>query len=99
MPVYVSSLRFTADGNREIGRSRERFEQGRKNVEKYGGKIISAHYIVSRGEYLILTEFPNEEARVGSMISTLQHGNVIYEVFQAIPVDRFFKIVDAQSGK
>ena len=94
MPVFASFLKVTAEGNKEIKKSRERFEQGRKNVEKSGGKIISAYYIVSRGEYLIITEFPNEDARVKSMINTVQHGTVSYEVYKALPVDQFFKIVE-----
>ncbi|MGC9965940.1 MAG: GYD domain-containing protein [Syntrophobacteraceae bacterium] len=95
MPIYVSFLKSTAEGNREIRKSRERFELGRKNVEQSGGKIISAHYIVSRGEYLIVAEFPDEEARVKSMVNTLQHGMVAYEVYKALPVDEFFKIVES----
>ena len=94
MPVYACFLKMTAEGNKEIGKLRERFEQGRRNVEKAGGKVLSAYYIVSRGEYLILTEFPDESSRVKSMINTLQHGTVAYEVFTALPVEEFFKIAE-----
>jgi uncharacterized protein with GYD domain len=95
MPVYVSFLKLTAEGNREIRKSRERFEHGKKNVEHFGGKIISAYYIVSRGEYLIVSEFPDEEARVKSMVNTLEHGMVSYEVYRALPVDEFLSIVES----
>ncbi len=94
MPVYASFLKVTAEGNREIRKSRDRFEQGRKNVEQAGGKIISAYYIVAKGEYLILTEFPDEDSRVKSMINTLQHGTVSYEVYKALPVEEFLKLVE-----
>ncbi len=94
MPVFASFLKFTAEGNKEIKKSKERFELGKKNVEACGGKIISAYYIVSRGEYLILTEFPDEDARVKAMINTVQHGTVSYEVYKALPVDQFFQIVE-----
>ncbi len=94
MPVYASFLKLTAEGNKEIGKSRERFEQGKKNVEQAGGKVISAYYIVSRGEYLIITEFPDEDSRVRSMVNTLQHGTVSYEVYKALPVDEFFSLVE-----
>jgi uncharacterized protein with GYD domain len=94
MPVFASYLKVTAEGNKEIKKSRERFELGKKNVEQCGGKIISAYYIVSRGEYLIISEFPDENARVKSMINTVQHGTVSYEVYKALPVNEFFKIVE-----
>jgi uncharacterized protein with GYD domain len=94
MPVYASFLKLTAEGNRDINKSRDRFELGRKNVEQYGGKILSAYYIVSRGEYLIITEFPDEESRVKSMVNTLQRGTVSYEVYKALPVDQFFELVE-----
>ncbi len=94
MAVYASFLKLTSEGNKEIAKSRERFEQGRKNVERLGGKVLSAYYIVSRGEYLILSEFPDENARVKSMVNTLERGTVSYEVFKALPVEEFFAIVE-----
>ena len=94
MPIYASFLKLTAEGNKEIRKSRDRFEQGRRNVEQSGGKVISAYYIVSRGEYLILAEFPDENSRVKSMVNTLQHGTVSYEVYKALPVEEFFNILE-----
>jgi uncharacterized protein with GYD domain len=94
MPIYASFLKTTAEGNKDIRKSRERFEHGKKNVEQSGGKILSAYYIVSRGEYLIIAEFPNEDSRVKSMVNTLQHGTVSYEVYKALPVDEFFNLVE-----
>lgn len=94
MPVYVSFLKSTPEGNKDIKKSRERFEMGKKGVEQVGGKIIAAYYISSKGEYLIVSEFPNEEARVKSMVNTLQRGTVTYEVFRALPVEEYFKLVD-----
>ncbi|SPF34679.1 hypothetical protein SBDP1_1280002 [Syntrophobacter sp. SbD1] len=94
MPIYASFLKTTAEGNKDIRKSRERFEHGKKNVEQAGGKILSAYYIVSRGEYLIVAEFPNEDSRVKSMVNTLQHGTVSYEVYKALPVDEFFNLVE-----
>lgn len=94
MPVYASFLKLTSEGNKDIAKSRERFEQGKKNVERLGGKILSAYFIVSRGEYLIISEFPDERARVKSMVNTLERGTVSYEVFKALPVEEFFDIVE-----
>ncbi len=94
MPVYASFLKLTSEGNKDIAKSRERFELGKKNVERQGGKILSAYYIVSRGEYLIISEFPDEAARVKSMVNTLERGTVSYEVFKVLPVEEFFDIVE-----
>ncbi len=95
MPVYVSFLKPTPEGNKDMKHSRERFKMGKQNVEKHGGKILSAYYIVSKGEYLILAEFHDDAERIKSIARTLERGNVTYEVFQAIPVDEFFNIVES----
>ncbi len=95
MPVFVAVLKSTPEGNKDIKKARERFELGKKNVENFGGKILAAYYVSSRGEYLIITEFPNEEARVKAMVHTLQRGTVTYEVYKALPVDEYFKLVEA----
>ena len=94
MPIYVSFLKKTPEGNREIKKSRERYQMGRKTAEQAGGKILAEYYIVARGEYLIITEFPDENARVKSMINTVQRGTVTYEVFKALPIEEFFKLVE-----
>lgn len=95
MPVYVCSLKPTPEGNKDIKKSRERFEMGKKAVEQAGGKVLNAYYVVAKGEYLIMTDFPNEEARVKSMIQTLQRGTVTYEVYKALPVEEFFSLTEA----
>lgn len=95
MTIYASFLKMTAEGNKEIKRSRERFEQGKRGVEKLGGKILDAYYIVSKGEYLIISEFPDHDARVKSMVHTLQEGNVSYEVFRMLPVEEYFELVES----
>jgi uncharacterized protein with GYD domain len=95
MPVYVSVLKSTPEGNKDIKKARERFDLGKKNVESFGGKILAAYYVSARSEYLIVTEFPTEDARVKSMVNTLKHGTVTYEVFKALPVEEYFKLVEA----
>ena len=95
MAIYASFLKMTSTGNKEIKKSRQRFEQGKKGVEKLGGKILDAYYIVSRGEYLIISEFPDHDARVKSMVQTLQQGNVSYEVFRMLPIEEYFKLIDS----
>ncbi len=94
MPTYVCFLKHTPEGNREIRKSRERFEAGKKAVEQAGGKVIAAYYIVSRGEYMIVTEFPDEKARIKTTIRTLEHGTVEYEVFSALPIEEYLKLTE-----
>jgi uncharacterized protein with GYD domain len=94
MAIYASFLKMTAEGNKEIEKSRQRFEQGKRGVEKLGGKISDAFYIVSNGEDLIISEFPDHDARVKSMVHTLQEGNVSYEVFRVLPIEEYFKLVE-----
>ncbi len=94
MPTYVSFLKLTAEGNKDIKRSRDRFELGKKAVEDAGGKVITAYYIVSRGEYLIISEFPDEKARVKTTISTLQRGTVEYQTLSVLPIEEYFKLTD-----
>jgi uncharacterized protein with GYD domain len=94
MPIYVSFLKSTAEGNKDIKKSRERFEAGKKGVEEAGGKILAAYHIVAKGESLIISEFPDEKARVKSMIKTLQRGNVFYEVFAILPMEDYLKLTD-----
>ena len=49
---------------------------------------------MSKGEYLIISEFPDHDARVKSMVHTLQEGNVNYEAFRVIPIEEYFKLAE-----
>ena len=94
MAIYASFLKMTAEGNKEIKKSRQRFKHGKQGVEKLGGKILDAFYIVSKGEYLIISEFPDHDARVKSMVHTLQEGNVNYQVVRVLPIEEYFKLAE-----
>jgi uncharacterized protein with GYD domain len=94
MAIYVSFLKKTAEGNKDIKKARERYQMGKQSVAKVGGKILAEYYIVARGEYLVISEFPDEQARVKSMVNTVQRGTVNYEVYRVLPVEDFFKLVD-----
>lgn len=94
MPTYASFLKPNVEAYKEIRKSRERFEMGRKAVESAGGKVLGAYYVISRGEYLIITEFPDELARVKSILGTLQHGHVQYEVLSVLPIEEYLKLTD-----
>jgi uncharacterized protein with GYD domain len=94
MAIYVSFLKKTPEGNKEIKKSRERYTMGKKSVEGVGGKILAEYYIVARGEYMVISEFADEKARVKSMVNTVQRGSVNYEVYRVLPVEEFFQLVD-----
>lgn len=94
MPTYVCFLKLTPEGNRDIRKSRERFELGRKAVEQAGGKVLGAYYVVPHAEYMIITEFPDEKARIKATIKTLEHGTVEYEVHSILPVEEYLKLTE-----
>ena len=52
MAVYVSFLKKTPEGNKDIKNSRERFSMGRKSVEKAGGKILAEYSNFVLGQVL-----------------------------------------------
>ncbi|MCE5335168.1 MAG: GYD domain-containing protein [Desulfobacteraceae bacterium] len=94
MPIYVSFLKMTPEGNKEIRKSRERFELGKRAVEKAGGKVLSAYYVMSRGEYMIITEFPSEAARIKAVIKSVEHGTVMNETLSILPIAEYLTLTE-----
>lgn len=76
MVTYVSLIKFTEQGMKQIKDSPKRLEAFGKAAKAAGVKLTSAHYTLGEYDLVLVTEAPDEEALLKVLLAQLSHGNV-----------------------
>lgn len=93
MPIYVTLFRSTAEGAKGLKETQRYFEEGKKDVQEAGGKIIAAYALLGRYDYIYITEFPDQRSALKSLFRTAAKGRVSPETLVAIPLEEFLQSV------
>ena len=93
MPIYVTLFRSTAEGTKGLKESQRYIEEGKKEIQEAGGKIINAYALLGRYDFLYITEFPDQKKILKVFFKTAVKGRVITENLVAIPLEEFLLAV------
>ena len=93
MPTYVSLMKFTDQGAKDIKDAPERIEKAFKSLEAMGGKIVD--FYVTMGEYDIVAvaEGPSDEVAMTFLMGLGAAGNVKTTTLKAFKREDFVKLV------
>jgi uncharacterized protein with GYD domain len=93
MPTYVSLLRYTEQGIRNIKESPTRLDAAKKAFQAQGAELKQFFLAMGRYDILIIAEAPNDEA-VGKVVLGLGSlGNVTTETFRVFTEPEFRKLI------
>ena len=77
MPTYVSLLKFTDQGIRNV---RDTVERGDRTIElaqeKYGGKVEVTYWTLGPYDIVVIFEAPDDESATGYLLELGSLGNV-----------------------
>ena len=93
MPTYISLLKWTEQGVRNVKDTLTRTEQGRAAIEKVGGRLIGAWWTQGAYDIVILAEFPDEETASAHALSTAMAGNIRTETMRAFTQEEMQRII------
>jgi len=93
MPIYVTLFRSTAEGTKELKESQRYIEEGKKEIQAAGGKILNAYALLGKYDFLYITEFPDQKSALKVLIKTAMKGRVASENLVAIPLEEFLQAV------
>lgn len=94
MPTYVSLLKMTPEGARDIKGLPGRFNDFRKNVEKVGGRLVGAYALMGSYDYVAVVDVPDDATAVSLALKVAQRGTSTTQTMRAIPMEEFVKLVD-----
>jgi uncharacterized protein with GYD domain len=96
MPIFVTLLRNTAQGAREIKDFGNAVEEAHGWITRDGGRVIAAYALQGQYDFLWITEFPDQTGIMKSLLSAATRGLVATETTAAVPVDEFVALLNSK---
>ncbi len=93
MPTYVTFLKYTEQGIKNIKESPSRLEKAKQALKSLGGELKSFHLVQGRFDAIVLTEAPNDEVAAKFALATGAQGNVRTETVRAFTEEEYRRII------
>jgi uncharacterized protein with GYD domain len=95
MPIYVTLLKNTAQGAKEIKNFGNAVEEAAGWIERDGGKVLGAYALQGNYDFLWITEWPDHKGIGKSLLSAAARGIVVTETLEALPIDQFVALLNS----
>jgi len=99
MPIYVTLLKNTERGAREIKDFGNAVQEAAGWITSDGGKILGAYALQGNYDFLWITEYPDTTGIGKSLLSAAARGLVVTETLEALPIDQFVALLNSPGMK
>jgi len=93
MPTYITLIKWTDQGIREVKESPQRLAGAKKAVEAAGGKWTGFYLTMGRYDMVAIVEAPSDEAYTATILSIASRGSIHSETLKAFPEDQYRDII------
>ncbi len=93
MPHYITLIRWTAQGIKNVKDSPKRAQAARAAIEKAGGKWLSFYYTMGEYDAVAIVEAPNDETAMAVLLAIGSQGSVRTTTLKAFPEAQGAKII------
>ena len=93
MPTYVSLVRFTDQGIRNVKEAAERIAAVEKLLDQVGARFTELYLTMGRYDYVAVMEAPDDETATKAVLAVSSVGNVRTETLRAYTRAEIGKIV------
>ena len=93
MPLYITLLKFTDQGIRDIKNNKKTQEEGVKRCEKMGAKFLGFYMTMGEYDAVAVTECSSDEAAVAAVLAGSSDGNIRTTTLRAFTPEEFEKII------
>ncbi|HKS77576.1 MAG TPA: GYD domain-containing protein [Gaiellaceae bacterium] len=83
MPHYISLMRWTSQGRVGLPAWRDRVEDGEREIEEAGGKLVGAWVTFGRYDVVEVFEAPDDETALEIITQLARHGAEQTETLRA----------------
>ncbi|MGH2768017.1 MAG: GYD domain-containing protein [Actinomycetota bacterium] len=87
MPVYITLIRWTDQGRRDVVNLPDRADAVTKRVEEAGAKVLGNYVTMGRFDQVAITEAPDDETVAKLAIIIAGRGNAVTETLRAFTMD------------
>jgi len=93
MPTYVSLVRFTDQGIRNVKEAAERIAAVEKLLDQVGARFTELYLTMGRYDYVAVMEAPDDETATKAVLAVSSLGNVRTETLRAYARAEIGKII------
>ena len=97
MATYISLMKLTDQGIKDIKNAGIRMEKVKNAVASAGGKWIGFYMVTGEYDYVAIAEFPSDEAGAAFMLALGAAGNLRTTTMRAFNEQEFTKIINSLS--
>ena len=83
MPHYISLMRWTSQGRMGLPAWRDRIEDGEREIEEAGGKLVGVWVTLGRYDVVEVFEAPNDDVALEIITRLQAHGSEQTETLRA----------------
>ena len=94
MPTYITLMKFTEQGAKDLKGAPRRIESAIKAWELMGGKVLAAYFVMGEYDYVAITESPDDEAAVSASLAVCVREHVKTATLRAFPIAEFARLVE-----
>jgi uncharacterized protein with GYD domain len=94
MPIYVTLMKLTDQGVKDIKAAPKRIESGIKYLERLGGKLLAFYVTFGEYDYIGIAEAPNDEVAMRFLLGLCSAGNVKTTTLKAYSKEEYAKVVE-----
>jgi uncharacterized protein with GYD domain len=93
MPTYISLMKFTEQGIRNVKDHPKRRESAAKGIESMGGKLLHTYLTMGRYDIVAIIEAPDDDVAAKFAVMTGMQGNVSTETMRALNEGEFDRLL------
>lgn len=93
MPTYISLIKLTDQGGKDIKETLKDQEQALKMGEKMGNKFLGVYTVMGEYDVVVIYESPNDEAALTGLLAASASGNIRTTTMRAFTQEEFGEIV------
>jgi len=93
MPMYISLMKLTEQGIKDIKNAPQRVEEAAKGLEAVGGCLLAFYLVMGEYDSVGIYEFPSDEVAMGFLLGMGGTGNVRTTTLKAFTPEAVAEIV------
>lgn len=93
MPVYVTLIKWTDQGRKDVATLPDRAAAVTKRVEAAGGKVLGNYVTLGRFDQVAITEAPDDETVAKLVLMIAGRGNAVTETLRGFTPDEVRKLL------
>ncbi len=93
MPTYITLIKWTDQGRKEVGTLPDRVAAVEKRLQEAGAKLVGNYVAMGRYDQIAIVEAPNDEVVAKLALIVAGRGNAVTETLRCFTMEEVRKLM------